>query len=66
MVSEVLTLTHILPCQPFTHYFPRADIHEMLTVDLLHQIVKGCFKDMLVDWVWSYLDVEYGDEAEET
>ncbi|KAE9400903.1 hypothetical protein BT96DRAFT_1095902 [Gymnopus androsaceus JB14] len=40
---------------PFTHQFPRADIHEMLTPDLLHQIVKGCFKDMLVDWIGEYL-----------
>ncbi|KAK1233232.1 hypothetical protein PQX77_003616 [Marasmius sp. AFHP31] len=48
---------------PFTHYFPRADIHEMLTADLLHQVVKGCFKDMLVEWVWAYLEIEYGDDA---
>ncbi|KAF8868620.1 hypothetical protein CPB85DRAFT_1554794 [Mucidula mucida] len=26
---------------PFTHYFPRADIHELLSPDLLHQIIKG-------------------------
>ncbi|KAJ8077347.1 hypothetical protein PM082_001777 [Marasmius tenuissimus] len=49
---------------PFTHYFPRADIHEMLTADLLHQVIKGCFKDMLVEWVWDYIKQEYGDEAE--
>ncbi|KAK1233420.1 hypothetical protein PQX77_003424, partial [Marasmius sp. AFHP31] len=48
---------------PFTHYFPRADIHEMLTADLLHQVIKGCFKDMLVEWVWAYLELEYGDGA---
>ncbi|KAK7062589.1 hypothetical protein VNI00_000077 [Paramarasmius palmivorus] len=40
---------------PFTHQFPQADIHEMLTPDILHQIVKGCFKDMLVEWIWDYL-----------
>ncbi|KAL0059223.1 hypothetical protein AAF712_014031 [Marasmius tenuissimus] len=49
---------------PFTHYFPRADIHEMLTADLLHQVIKGCFKDMLVEWVWDYIKQDYGDEAE--
>ncbi|KAL0566427.1 hypothetical protein V5O48_015586 [Marasmius crinis-equi] len=48
---------------PFTHYFPRADIHEMLTPDLLHQVVKGCFKDMLVEWVWKYIELKYRDEA---
>lgn len=41
--------------QPFTHGFPRADIHELLTPDLLHQIIKGTFKDHLVTWVGEYL-----------
>ncbi|KAE9386342.1 hypothetical protein BT96DRAFT_791990, partial [Gymnopus androsaceus JB14] len=40
---------------------PRADIHEMLTPDLLHQIIKGCFKDMLVDWITSYLTITHGE-----
>ena len=47
--------------QPFTHQFPRADIHEILTADLLHQIVEGCFKDMLVEWVVTYLTLEHGE-----
>ncbi|KAJ3980770.1 hypothetical protein F5890DRAFT_1418942 [Lentinula detonsa] len=46
---------------PFTEHFPRADIHEMLSPDLLHQIIKGCFKDMLVEWVWEYLVREHGE-----
>ncbi|KAJ3711702.1 hypothetical protein C8R42DRAFT_688331 [Lentinula raphanica] len=46
---------------PFTEEFPRADIHEMLSPDLLHQIIKGCFKDMLVDWVADYLHLEHGE-----
>lgn len=41
--------------QPFTTGFPRADIHELLSPDLLHQVIKGTFKDHLVDWVSSYL-----------
>ncbi|KAJ2912313.1 hypothetical protein MD484_g8095, partial [Candolleomyces efflorescens] len=41
---------------PFTLYFPRADIHELLSPDLLHQIVKGTFKDHLVQWVVDYLE----------
>jgi hypothetical protein len=46
--------------QPFTHGFPRADIHELLTPDLLHQVIKGTFKDHLVAWVNDYLLDEYG------
>ncbi|KAH9910467.1 uncharacterized protein BXZ73DRAFT_108958 [Epithele typhae] len=41
--------------QPFTKYFPRADIHELLTPDLLHQLIKGTFKDHVVAWVIAYI-----------
>ncbi|KAF5350412.1 hypothetical protein D9758_012462 [Tetrapyrgos nigripes] len=41
---------------PFTHYFPNADIHELLAPDLLHQIIKGTFKDHLVTWVEEWID----------
>lgn len=41
--------------QPFTNDFPRADIHELLSPDILHQIIKGTFKDHIVDWVEEYL-----------
>ncbi|KAJ6574091.1 hypothetical protein B0H19DRAFT_1341063 [Mycena capillaripes] len=44
---------------PFTRNFPRADIHEMLSSDLLHQIIKGSFKDHLVTWVGEYLYLEH-------
>ncbi|KAJ7162457.1 hypothetical protein C8R46DRAFT_1283402 [Mycena filopes] len=40
---------------PFTQDFPRANIHEMISPDLLHQIIKGTFKDHLVTWVGHYL-----------
>ncbi|KAG2127265.1 uncharacterized protein EDB93DRAFT_1257087 [Suillus bovinus] len=40
---------------PFTNDFPRVDIHELLSPDILHQIIKGTFKDHLVDWVGEYL-----------
>ncbi|KAJ7657538.1 hypothetical protein B0H17DRAFT_1171932 [Mycena rosella] len=43
---------------PFTRDFPRADIHEMLSSDLLHQVIKGSFKDHLVTWVGEYLYLE--------
>ncbi|KAH9031198.1 hypothetical protein EDB85DRAFT_2074139 [Lactarius pseudohatsudake] len=45
---------------PFTNDFPRADIHESLSPDLLHQIIKGCFKDHLVSWVGDYIKAAYG------
>ncbi|KAH9960362.1 hypothetical protein BGW80DRAFT_1438862 [Lactifluus volemus] len=44
---------------PFTHSFPRADIHELLSPDLLHQVIKGTFKDHLVTWVNEYLLEEH-------
>ncbi|KAF8952643.1 hypothetical protein BDZ97DRAFT_1681013 [Flammula alnicola] len=46
---------------PFTVNFPRADIHEMLSADLLHQLIKGTFKDHLVQWVGDYLFIEHGE-----
>jgi len=45
--------------QPFTHGFPHADIHELLSPDLLHQITKGTFKDHLVTWVTAYINLEH-------
>ncbi|TFK58959.1 hypothetical protein BDN72DRAFT_873109 [Pluteus cervinus] len=45
---------------PFTHGFPRADIHELISPDLLHQIIKGTFKDHLVTWLEAYLVGEHG------
>ncbi|KAH9039148.1 hypothetical protein EDB85DRAFT_2072572 [Lactarius pseudohatsudake] len=41
--------------EPFTDDFPRADIYELLSPDLLHQIIKGTFKDHLVHWVTVYV-----------
>ncbi|EIW76871.1 hypothetical protein CONPUDRAFT_158023 [Coniophora puteana RWD-64-598 SS2] len=44
---------------PFTNDFPRADIHELITPDILHQLIKGSFKDHLVEWVVSYFHKKY-------
>lgn len=57
-------LTNVL--QPFTMRFPRADIHELLTPDLLHQVIKGTFKDHLVQWIEDYLKLVYGPSKAET
>ncbi|KAH9014753.1 hypothetical protein EDB85DRAFT_2076425 [Lactarius pseudohatsudake] len=48
---------------PFTCSFPRADIHELLAPDLLHQLIKGVFKDHLVEWVLEYLYLTHREKA---
>ncbi|KAF8898189.1 hypothetical protein CPB85DRAFT_1257048 [Mucidula mucida] len=49
--------------EPFTNNFPHANIHELLTPDLLHQVIKGCFKDHLVDWITSYINKMHNDKT---
>jgi hypothetical protein len=46
--------------QPFTDGFPRVDIYELLAPDLLHQVIKGAFKDHLMTWVEEYLVLVHG------
>lgn len=63
IVCLYFLLEHIsyIDLQPFTEDFPRADIHEMLAPDLLHQVIKGSFKDSLVEWCLDYLTTTHGE-----
>jgi hypothetical protein len=47
--------------KPFTNDFPHADIHELIAPDILHQVIKGSFKDHLVQWIIKYLQLQYGE-----
>ncbi|KIM59004.1 hypothetical protein SCLCIDRAFT_27590 [Scleroderma citrinum Foug A] len=48
---------------PFTSNFPRADIHELIAPDLLHQLIKGTFKDHVVTWINEYLELVHGKQC---
>jgi len=56
-----LVSTYLTKIKPFTTHFPRADIHRMLSPDILHQLIKGTFKDNLVQWIGDYLYLTHGD-----
>ncbi|KAK7037494.1 hypothetical protein VNI00_010986 [Paramarasmius palmivorus] len=45
---------------PFTFSFPYAGIYDLITPDLLHQLIKGVFKDHLVTFTCKLLLVTHG------
>lgn len=56
-------LANNVALQPFTNKFPRADIHELISPDLLHQLIKGTFKDHIVTWITQYVIAKHTERA---
>ncbi|KAF8267076.1 hypothetical protein EI94DRAFT_1771946 [Lactarius quietus] len=48
---------------PFTLDFPHTDIHKMISPDLMHQVIKGVFKDNMVNWICTYVLAMHGQTA---
>jgi Plavaka transposase len=61
-IQRIRIFAHYFYYQLFTEEFPCVDIHELLSPDLLHQLIKGTFKDHLVEWIEAYLVAEYGQQ----
>lgn len=58
-MAVVIHTTYSIILQLFTSYFPHADIHELLTPDLLHQLIRGAFKDHIVTWIVTYIKAKH-------
>jgi hypothetical protein len=64
LVTVVLPASDpIIYLQPFTSDFPSTNIYKMISPDLLHQEIKGTFKDHLVTWVCKYLKRVHGEHC---
>lgn len=53
-ITNAQLLTSCPLSQPFTSDILCANIYEMLSPDILHQLIKGTFKDHFVKWVGDY------------
>jgi hypothetical protein len=60
-VTPICHLFLIAHSQPFTSDFPCGNIYKMISPDLLHQLIKGTFKDHLVTWICDYLVIQHGE-----
>ena len=49
--------------QSFTEDFPHADIHKLILADILHQVIKGAFKDHLVTWIQEWIEADKGKKV---
>ncbi|KAH7886492.1 hypothetical protein F5I97DRAFT_1936213 [Phlebopus sp. FC_14] len=58
-MTWTLMLSAVAKSILFTNDFPHADIHKLLALDILHQLIKGAFKDYLINWVEHYLKQVY-------
>ena len=62
LVYNLIRISQLMAdSQPFTSDFPHANIYDMISPDILHQVIKGVFKDHLVKWVCEYLHQEHGE-----
>ncbi|KAH9026440.1 hypothetical protein EDB85DRAFT_2074917 [Lactarius pseudohatsudake] len=50
----------------FTNNFSHTNINELLSPNLLHQLIKGTFKDHLVTWIHNYIKDEHSELEAQT
>ena len=62
-VIHCLVSTDLTKIKPFMTHFPCIDIYEMLLADILHQLVKGTFKEHLVHWIGEYLHLMHRESG---
>ncbi|ETW82490.1 hypothetical protein HETIRDRAFT_316844 [Heterobasidion irregulare TC 32-1] len=58
--SETLWYTYGAVENVIMNFFPHADIYELITPNLLHQLIKGTFKDHLMTWIQDYFELTHG------
>ena len=49
-------------CVAVYYPFPHANIHNLLSPDILHQLIKSTFKDHLITWVNNYIRATNSDK----